>query len=136
MDLTSGYPWWPIRHGLIRAYPRLATDVTTDVAIIGGGITGALVAWHLAEAGIEAVVVDKRDIGWGSTSATTALLQYEIDTSLAELTKLLGWSHASRAYLACLDALGKIEQVVKRVGNTCGYERKKSLYLARKKRDL
>jgi len=39
---------------------------------------GALVAVHLAEAGVKTIVLDKRDIGTGSTSASTALLQYEL----------------------------------------------------------
>jgi glycine/D-amino acid oxidase-like deaminating enzyme len=136
MDLTSGYPFWPIRHGLIRAYPRLATNAVTDVAIIGGGITGALVAYHLADAGIDCIVLDRRDIGWGSTAATTALLQYELDTLLVDLAKQLGESHATRAYLACRDAIGRMEVLIARTGNHCGYQRKKSLYLATRRRDV
>ena len=49
-------------------------------AVIGGGITGALIAYHLTEAGCDTVVLDRRDIGGGSTSASTSLLQYEVDT--------------------------------------------------------
>ena len=47
------------------------------------------------------MVLDSRDIAHGSTAASTALLQYEIDTHLVELTRLLGADAAMRAYLAC-----------------------------------
>ena len=82
MDLRSGHAFWLIRNGLLNAFPAAEKDLRCDVVVVGGGITGALVAYHLAEAGINTVVLDRRDIGWGSTSASTALLQYEIDTPL------------------------------------------------------
>jgi monoamine oxidase len=101
LDLKSGYPFWLVKNGLMRAYPALDQKLQCEVIVLGGGITGALIAYHLVEAGVDTVVLDKRDVGWGSTSASTALLQYEIDTPLSELTQLVGESHAARAYLAC-----------------------------------
>lgn len=135
MDLKSGYPFWPINDGLIQAYPRLDADTHCDVAILGAGITGALVAHHLIDAGIDALVLDRRDVGWGSTAVSTSLLQYEIDVLLTDLSAMRGTSEAARAYLACRDAIGKLEQLARGVGTGVGFERKKSLYLAAKKRD-
>ena len=135
MDLKSGYPFWPVNDGLIHTYPRLDADARCDVAIIGAGITGALVAHYLVEAGFDAVVVDRRDVGWGSTAASTALLQYEIDVPLVELTKMRGRDHASRAYLACRDAIGKLERLSVSLGGGFDFERKKSLYLGTRSRD-
>ncbi|MFN8441860.1 MAG: FAD-dependent oxidoreductase [Caldilineaceae bacterium] len=130
MDLKSDYPFWPIKNGLMYTYPTLQQDITCDVVVIGGGITGALVAYHLVEAGIDTVVVDKRHIAWGSTSATTALLQYEIDTPLCELIELVGEDHAVRSYQACLDALEKIAALVGKLDDQCGFKPRPSLYLA------
>jgi cation diffusion facilitator CzcD-associated flavoprotein CzcO len=50
MDLTSGAPFWIIKNGLLATYPRLKRDRRCDVAVIGGGITGALVAHRFAQA--------------------------------------------------------------------------------------
>src|SRR5437763_1562512 len=101
MDLRSGYPYSLIRNGLVRDYPSLHDNISTDVVIIGAGISGALVAWHLTKAGIPCVVVDKRHVGMGSTAASTSLLQYEIDTPLVTLKKLVGVYNANRSYLLC-----------------------------------
>lgn len=130
MDLKSGYPFWPIKHGLLHTYPPLHQNLRCDVAVIGGGITGALIAYHLIEAGLETVVLDKRHIAWGSTSATTALLQYEIDTPLCDLIGLVGKERAERSYLACLDAIDKVGALVDKVDNPSGFQRRPSLYLA------
>jgi glycine/D-amino acid oxidase-like deaminating enzyme len=135
MNLTSSHPFWSVNNGLLENYPSLQHDVACDAVVIGGGITGALVAFHLAEAGIKTIVIDKRDIGAGSTSASTALLQYEIDVPLRELIKKVGPAAAVRSYQLCLGSIGKIEQLVTRLKIKCGFERKPSLFLARYQRE-
>ena len=94
MDLRSGHPFWLLKNGILANYPALEHDETCDVAIIGGGITGALVAHRLVQEGVNTVLLDKRDIGTGSTAASTSLLQYEIDTELAELISRVGEANA------------------------------------------
>src|SRR5688572_18035388 len=135
MDLSSGYPFWPIKNGLLSTFPPLTRDQTCDVAVIGGGITGALVAFHLVEAGIETVLLERRDVGQGSTAASTCLLQYEIDTSLGDLIAMRGEADAVRAYQLCLEAIGKLERIAGRLDRPCDFERRQSLYLATRRRD-
>jgi glycine/D-amino acid oxidase-like deaminating enzyme len=74
--------------------------------------------------------LDKRDVGGGSTSASTALLQYEIDTSLVALTKRYGRGDAGRAYRLCHDSINAIERLVSELKVECVFQRKKSVYLA------
>ena len=140
MDLISGewhsQPFWPLKDGLLAAYPPLREDVTCDAVVIGAGITGALIAYHLAEAGIATVVLDRRDVGMGSTSGTTALLQYEIDVPLGELIQHVGENHAMRSYLACLQAINKLEKLANQLPDSCSFQRKKSVFLASQRRDV
>jgi 2-polyprenyl-6-methoxyphenol hydroxylase-like FAD-dependent oxidoreductase len=51
--------------------------------IVGGGITGSLVAERLTRQGLDVVIVDREMPGRGSTAASTAMLLWEIDRSLA-----------------------------------------------------
>jgi glycine/D-amino acid oxidase-like deaminating enzyme len=133
MDLRSGNAFWPIRNGLLANYPALTHDETCDVAVIGGGITGALVAYRLVNEGVETVLLDKRDVGTGSTAASTSLLQYEIDTELHDLIPRVGEADAVRGYQVGLEAIDQIEEMLRILGDECGFERKTSLYLASKK---
>jgi len=130
MDLRSGQAFWPIQDGLLNTYPPLKQDCACEVVIIGAGITGALVAYHLLEAGVNAIVVDKREAAGGSTSASTALLQYEVDVHLTDLIDKVGKDHAERSYLLCRDAVLKLEALVHKLGVECSLKRKKSLYVA------
>ncbi|HZX92333.1 MAG TPA: FAD-dependent oxidoreductase [Rudaea sp.] len=129
MDLKSGYPFWTVKNGLLAAFPPLLDDIDCDVAVVGAGISGALIAHSLAEAGLDVVVLDKRDIGWGSTAASTALLQYEIDTELVPLARAFGEPSAVAAYRACEGAISELGELAAHVGNS-GFTRTQSLYLA------
>ena len=136
MDLISGRPFWPAQDGRLHAYPSLDTHLRCDVAVIGGGITGALVAWHLAQAGIEVVVLDKRAVATGSTAASTALLQYDIDIPLVELAAMRGRYAASRAYRACARAVERLGEIAGSLGDAIQVERRGSLYLAKDGSDV
>ncbi|MFI5421126.1 MAG: NAD(P)/FAD-dependent oxidoreductase, partial [Nitrososphaerales archaeon] len=130
MKLRSSGPFWPIKDGLVSSYPSLNSNLSCEVAIIGGGLCGAFVAYYLARAGIDTILLDKRDIAAGSTSASTALVMYEIDVLLSDLIKIRGEAEAVRSYKLCDQATNKIEKIVRNLGSDCGFRRKNSVYLA------
>ena len=136
MDLRSSYPYWLLRHGIINTYPPLTENIKTDVVIMGGGITGALMAWHLCQAGIEAVVVDKRHIGMGSTAASTAMLQYEIDVPLYKLEKIVGEKNAAQSYLLCYQSVLDLKDICKSLKADTGFALKPSFQYASFKKDV
>ena len=135
MDLKSGYPYWAVKNGLLHAFPPLQQDLRCDVAVLGGGISGALIADELAAHGHEVVVIDRRDVGWGSTAASTALLQYEIDTPMTELAERYGEADAVLAYRSCAEAIGLLQAKATEVRDV-GFARTRSLYYASRRRDL
>jgi len=130
MDLVSDRPYWLLKNGLLANYPRLDANQTCDVAVIGAGITGALIAHRLTAEGFRTVVLDRRDVGQGSTSATTSLLQYEIDVHLTDLTAKVGLDHAQRAYRLSLQSISTLEAWIAELDEPCCFENKRSLYLA------
>ena len=133
MDLKSGYPYWAVKNGLMHAFPPLQADVSCEVAVIGGGISGALIADELSRHGHEVIVIEQRDVAWGSTSASTALLQYEIDEHLVDLAKQFGEDDAVMAYRACADAIPRLQALASEVRDV-DFAPMKSLYYASKRR--
>jgi len=65
-----------LKTGLLADYPSPKHDESCEVVVIGAGITGSLVAYHLVQEGAETVLVDKRDVSASSTATSTALLLY------------------------------------------------------------
>ncbi len=134
MDLRSGYPLWLVRSGLPFSYPKLDRNIRTDTVVLGGGISGALIAHHLVAAGLECTVIDARTIGLGSTCASTALLQYQIDVPLTRLKEKVGKQSAIRAYQLCVESIDQLEDVCRQIGFT-DFERRKTLYFASYRKD-
>ncbi|HYI29688.1 MAG TPA: FAD-dependent oxidoreductase [Bradyrhizobium sp.] len=98
--------------------------------IVGGGITGSLIAERLTRQGLDVVIVDREFPGRGSTAASTSMLLWEIDCSLAQLTDLYGFERASRAYLASLHAVARLKSLVLQLGIACEMRDRNSLLLA------
>lgn len=135
MDLKSGYPFWAVSNGLPCAFPPLKQDHACDVVVLGAGITGALIATELASHGHSVCILDNRDAGWGSTAASTALLQYEIDTHMTDLASRYGEADALLAYRSCADAIDQLAELARAAGSV-GFARARSLYFASRRRDL
>ncbi len=129
MDLKSGSPFWLVKNGLVHAYPRLQEDLRCDVLVVGAGITGALISDHLVRAGMHVCVIESREAGWGSSCASTALLQYEIDTELQDLVKQYGVADAVLAYKSCERAIGSLHKIAKSLRGI-DFQLMESLYFA------
>ena len=133
MDLTSDLPFWTIRNGLMFSYPALERNARCDALVIGGGISGALLGNQLVKRGVDCILIDRRDIGPGSTSASTALLQYEIDTPLYKLRDKVGAQAAERAYLMGVDSIHRLQKLA---GTDCSFKRRPSLQIATRRSDV
>ncbi|QDU28756.1 Gamma-glutamylputrescine oxidoreductase [Anatilimnocola aggregata] len=133
MKLRTGKPYWlavDCDARSIGSEALFSGDVRCSVVVLGGGITGALAAYRLTTQGVDVVLVDEREFGHGSSAASTGLLQYEVDTPLAELIDQVGEQNAVRAYRRGLTAIDEIEQLVGELELDCGFSRRESLYFA------
>ena len=97
-DLRTGRSIWQERRAPSVPHRPLRRDLETDVLIVGAGITGAMIADALTSAGLEVVIVDRRGPAKGSTTASTALVQYEVDMPLTKLARRIGKTDACRAW--------------------------------------
>ncbi|MDB5258529.1 MAG: FAD-dependent oxidoreductase [Chitinophagaceae bacterium] len=136
MNVRSNEPFWLVQNGLLHNYPSLHQDIHCDVLIVGSGITGSLMAHACIKEGYQTALIDKREIANGSTSATTSMLQYELDTPLHKLIDQIGEAAAVASYKSCREAIYKIQEVVNEVKSCCGFELKKSLYFCAQSKDL
>ncbi len=136
MKLTSNEPFWLVKNGIINSYPSLAQAIDTDILIIGSGITGSLMAHRCVKDGYRTVVIDKREVVNGSSSATTSMLQYEVDITLFELIGMIGEKGAVESYRACYESIDILNKIVKEIRSDCGFRKKDSLLFARYKKDV
>ncbi|MGH6644774.1 MAG: NAD(P)/FAD-dependent oxidoreductase, partial [Bradyrhizobium sp.] len=87
-------------------------------------------AEHLTRLGHKVCVIDRERAGFGSTAASTAMLQWEIDAPLSELTGLYGFERAANIYRRSLQAVSGLKTLVDDLGIRCDFRPRSSLYLA------
>ena len=68
-DRPGEYPpsWYAATAAALAPFPPLAGAVEADVCVVGGGYTGLSAALHLAEAGLDVVVLEAQRVGWGAS---------------------------------------------------------------------
>jgi len=114
-----------------RISTRAATDrMSADVLVIGAGISGALISEMAAAAGLSVIIADRRGPILGSTPASTALVQFEIDTPLTKLRDRIGAGNAIRAWRRSKLAVENLAHRTKYLGIDCHMVRRNSLYLS------
>ncbi|EOR21076.1 putative oxidoreductase [Clostridium sartagoforme AAU1] len=115
-----------------KQYDYLTEDINTDVIIVGGGVTGAILGYYFTKNNINAVILEKSRIAHGSTSITTSLLQYELDSNALELKSYTSIDNVIKSYKLGLKALNEIEEFINEYGNACDFKRVDSfLYTAK-----
>ena len=128
-NLRTGVPVWLARGEPNDPHQPITHDLRVDIAIIGGGISGALVADAMLQAGRSIVVLDRRGLARGSTPASTALLQFEIDQPLTVLGDSIGHDRAARAYWRSAAAIGQLRGRIADLGLRCGFRERHTAYL-------
>lgn len=128
MRIIGDSPVWKRKNAEETTYPKLPSDLKTEVVIIGGGTTGALTAHYLMKQGVDCVLVDKNRIAMNATCASTAILQYEIDRDLTHLSALIGEQQAQQAFLFDYQAVMEISQIVKEINSNCDFSFKPCFY--------
>ncbi len=101
----------------------LHASVTTDVCIVGAGISGLTTAYLLLKAGKRVVVLDQGEIGAGETGRTSAHLASILDDRFMKMrsvhgddaTRLMHQSHAA--------AIDMIERLSRDEGIHCDFAR-------------
>jgi glycine/D-amino acid oxidase-like deaminating enzyme len=130
LDLRTGIPVWQAYRMPGVATKPLMRDVKADVLVVGMGISGAMMAETLAADGMSVIAIDRRGPVKGSTAATTALVQFEIDQPLSLLIGKIGKDRAERAWRRSRLALFNLKARIAELAIPCGPVERNSLYLA------
>lgn len=130
LDLRTGRAVWFTYRAPTVHFDELTRDAKVDVLIVGMGISSAMMAEALTAQGRSVICVDRRGPLKGSTPATTALVQFEIDQPLTTLSRMIGKAAARQAWrrsrLAVTNLRGRIDEL----GINCDLIGRQSLYLA------
>ena len=120
--------WW--RAAPRPVLPSREAPATTEVAIIGSGITGLTAATHLAKAGKEVAVFDQGPIGIGASSRNAGFIGRTLKYSFGDLIKKHGTAHALAVYREMQAAFDSVGDAIAAFGIDCDHQTHGRLVLA------
>ncbi|MCA0032296.1 MULTISPECIES: FAD-binding oxidoreductase [unclassified Mesorhizobium] len=130
LDLRTGRPVWSAYRAPAVPTTALSRDAKADVLIVGMGVSGAMMAEVLTADGHSVICIDRRGPVKGSTAATTALVEFELDQPLSVLIKMIGESKAQQAWRRSRLAISNLAGRIQDLAIGCRLCRTQSLYLA------
>ena len=101
----------------------LQEEVTAEACIIGAGLTGLSTAWHLAQAGVETVVVEAHHPGHGASGRSGGQVLPGFGCSMARLRAMVGESAARRLWTLSLEAVALVADLAIRLDIDCDLKR-------------
>lgn len=101
----------------------LSRDLTTDVCVVGGGISGLTTAYLLACEGVKVVVLERGILCGGETERTTAHLASAQDDYFSMLEKMHGPKGARLAYESHAAAISEMERIIAAEKINCAFRR-------------
>jgi len=128
-DLHGGRSLWQDTRVRLPPRGRLVRDCRCDVLIVGAGISGAMLADSLSDAGLEVIVCDRREPLQGSTAASTAMVLRELDTPLVKLAARMPRVEAERIWRRSCLAVHALRERTRSLGIDADLVEQDSLYL-------
>jgi glycine/D-amino acid oxidase-like deaminating enzyme len=107
----------------VKEFPALASNAEADVCIVGAGIAGLSVAYHLALEGKKVIVLDVGPIGGGETSRTTSHLTNAFDDRYHHVESIHGEEVSRVVAQSHTAAIDRIEAIVQTEGIECDFRR-------------
>lgn len=114
-------------------YPELAGDDTVyDLAVVGGGITGIVAAYHAQRRGLRTVLIDKARLAEWTTGGTTAKLTSQHYLIYNHLITRHGKDVAQAYADANQRGIDRVEAISAELGIDCEFSRRDAFVYSRR----
>ncbi len=104
-------------------FEKLDENISVDVVIVGGGISGISIAYNLVRSGKTVAIVEDGNIGSGETGRTSAHLTAVLDERYYELQKIYGKEDTKLIAESHRKAIEFIETVVNTESIKCDFQK-------------
>ncbi len=129
-------PLWSSINDVPHQYPWLSDEANCSVCVIGGGLTGALCALRLAQAGEDVVLLTAKTIGFSSTSDASPSVSFDFGHKIVELKRRIGAENALTLFEMGAQAIDMLESLREELDDDFGFRRCDSLLYTNDEREL
>lgn len=104
-------------------FSKLSNDISTEVCIVGSGISGLSIAYFLLKQGISVVILDKESGFTGQTTMTSGHLSNALDDRYHKMKSVLSEDGLKLAAESHTQAIDMIEEIIRRERISCDFSR-------------
>lgn len=126
--INSPHSYWLEQS--VPQFPTLKENITTEFAVVGGGIVGIITAYLLAKAGNDVTLIEASKLISGVTGNTTAKLSAQHALIYSELIKTFNEDKARLYYDANMDGIHFIKETTQTLDIDCDFEEKEAVVFA------
>lgn len=120
-DARGQYPdsWYAATANPLAKFPMLKGATKADVCVIGAGYTGLSAALHLAEAGLDVVLLEAHRVGFGASGRNGGQLGSGQRQDQDTLEKMVGIAEARQLWQLGEEAKQLVKDLIARHGIEC-----------------
>ena len=111
---------------------KTSVEGGTEVAVIGGGLTGVVAALHLARRGANVHLFEQHTVGFGASGRNGGMATTGMSIGIRDAVAKMGFDKAASLYRTYGQAIDLIEKLVMEEGIDCDFARPGKLILASK----
>lgn len=98
---------------------KLQDSHSTDICVIGGGLTGISSALYLAKNGHKVTLLEARNIGWGASGRNGGQLGGGLRKDQKILEKKIGFTHAYELWKMALESVNEVKKNINNLNIDC-----------------
>ena len=117
-------------------YTSLQEDITCDVLIIGGGITGLSILYNLKDTNLNVVLMESDLIGHATTGHTTGKINYLQEHVYSDIQNKYGFNTAKLYYDSQIEAIEHLINIIKKENIACDLEQVTSFVYTNKDEEI
>ena len=125
---SFGPYWW--REAPHEAEARAIPPKSTDVAVVGSGITGLMAAIGLARGGRQVTVLEAKEPGHGASTRNAGYVGRTLKHAFGEIMEAEGLDKARAVYGELMEAFLAVKETVEQERIACHYRQQGRLLLA------
>jgi glycine/D-amino acid oxidase-like deaminating enzyme len=112
------------------SFPKYTGARTTDVVVIGGGLTGCTTAYAFAAAGVKVMLLEAQQIGRGNSGCSAGWIAEDPGIPFVDLEKIVGLRGARRAYQSWRRAALDFAALLRRLEVKCSLTTRPTVTMA------